>query len=450
MLYFKEEHELNYKTLLSLGKLLKLGLTRAQVMNTEYFKSRETMNELKEKLAKILWSTLNAENKIIPEQIFNSGCSKAYIANGNNSAIVKATLKQRWWWTITDSSDNANLVWTQWKKHSIIKALPCTTCEFNKKILKKACNHVEGNEHLGNKKELLHNMKIYYEALGRDPFAVIPLSFHVSQGIEDEQFSKFVEAFKLMKGKNVWIIKPGENSNRGQGIRIYKELEDIKQFITAHRKGTYIIQKYIEKPLLINKRKFDIRCYGFVTAYNGYVKGYFYNEGYLRTSSREFSLHNLSAKIVHLTNEAIQQKYEDFGKYEPGNKMTYAEFNEYLKSTCSKLKVDFYSDILPRVKGLVADSMRAAHGKLDPNGRQQTFEIFGYDFMLDEDCHLYLIEANINPCLEVRSPVTARIVPAMLQSTFKVALDPLFQLSLIHICRCRRIERCRSRWSPYH
>eukprot|EP00826_Nyctotherus_ovalis_P051716 TRINITY_DN6477_c0_g2_i3.p3 TRINITY_DN6477_c0_g2~~TRINITY_DN6477_c0_g2_i3.p3 ORF type:complete len:132 (-),score=16.84 TRINITY_DN6477_c0_g2_i3:20-415(-) len=24
------------------------------------------------------------------------------------------------------------------------------------------------------------------------------------------------------------------------------------------------------------------------------------------------------------------------------------------------------------------------------------------------------------------------------------------RLSLIHICRCRRIERCRSRWSPYH
>ena len=26
----------------------------------------------------------------------------------------------------------------------------------------------------------------------------------------------------------------------------------------------------------------------------------------------------------------------------------------------------------------------------------------------------------------------------------------LSRLSLIHICRCRRIERCRSRWSPYH
>eukprot|EP00826_Nyctotherus_ovalis_P025508 TRINITY_DN19783_c0_g1_i1.p1 TRINITY_DN19783_c0_g1~~TRINITY_DN19783_c0_g1_i1.p1 ORF type:complete len:165 (+),score=43.73 TRINITY_DN19783_c0_g1_i1:299-793(+) len=30
-----------------------------------------------------------------------------------------------------------------------------------------------------------------------------------------------------------------------------------------------------------------------------------------------------------------------------------------------------------------------------------------------------------------------------------LAPEPMY-LSLIHICRCRRIERCRSRWSPYH
>eukprot|EP00826_Nyctotherus_ovalis_P013097 TRINITY_DN13501_c0_g3_i5.p1 TRINITY_DN13501_c0_g3~~TRINITY_DN13501_c0_g3_i5.p1 ORF type:complete len:314 (-),score=72.45 TRINITY_DN13501_c0_g3_i5:24-965(-) len=28
--------------------------------------------------------------------------------------------------------------------------------------------------------------------------------------------------------------------------------------------------------------------------------------------------------------------------------------------------------------------------------------------------------------------------------------ESIQELSLIHICRCRRIERCRSRWSPYH
>ena len=32
----------------------------------------------------------------------------------------------------------------------------------------------------------------------------------------------------------------------------------------------------------------------------------------------------------------------------------------------------------------------------------------------------------------------------------RVAILSMVDLSLIHIWRCRRIERCRSRWSPYH
>ena len=36
--------------------------------------------------------------------------------------------------------------------------------------------------------------------------------------------------------------------------------------------------------------------------------------------------------------------------------------------------------------------------------------------------------------------------PAFLQSSNSTVEE----LSLIHIWRCRRIERCRSRWSPYH
>lgn len=63
-----------------------------------------------------------------------------------------------------------------------------------------------------------------------------------------------------------------------------------------------------------------------MTSINGNVKGYFYDEGYLRTSSREFSIHNLSNKLVHLTNDAIQKKADDYGKFENGNKISYADF----------------------------------------------------------------------------------------------------------------------------
>ncbi len=55
-----------------------------------------------------------------------------------------------------------------------------------------------------------------------------------------------------------------------------------------------------------------------------------------------------------------------------------------------------------------------------------TFEIFGYDFMIDETFKLKLIEANTNPCLEICCPLLARIIPNMLDSAFKMAIDPLF------------------------
>eukprot|EP00826_Nyctotherus_ovalis_P014572 TRINITY_DN14075_c0_g1_i1.p1 TRINITY_DN14075_c0_g1~~TRINITY_DN14075_c0_g1_i1.p1 ORF type:complete len:146 (+),score=46.46 TRINITY_DN14075_c0_g1_i1:68-505(+) len=83
--------------------------------------------------------------------------------------------------------------------------------------------------------------------------------------------------------------------------------------------------------------------------------------------------------------------------------------------------------IRDRIRRLVADTFRATHSKLDASGRQHTFELFGYDFMLDDTFRVYLIEANTNPCLEIMSPVTARIVPAMLDNALRVAVDPLFQ-----------------------
>lgn len=100
----------------------------------------------------------------------------------------------------------------------------------------------------------------------------------------------------------------------------------IIQESTRSAKRTCIVQKYIHNPLLIHRRKFDIRTFCMATTCNGNYKAYYYQEGYLRTSCREFSLNNLSNRMVHLTNDAVQKKSEDYGKFEPGNKLSYAEF----------------------------------------------------------------------------------------------------------------------------
>ena len=68
-----------------------------------------------------------------------------------------------------------------------------------------------------------------------------------------------------------------------------------------------------------------------LTCYNqGYVKGYYYNEGYLRTSCKEFTLGNLDNTMIHLTNDAVQKHDDDYGKYEMANKMSYDEFQKYI------------------------------------------------------------------------------------------------------------------------
>ena len=91
-----------------------------------------------------------------------------------------------------------------------------------------------------------------------------------------------------------------------------------------------IVQRYIE-PLLYNKRKFDIRMFLLVTGVKGKIRGYLYDEGYVRTCSKLFTFDNFN-KYVHLTNDAIQYKSADYGKYEEGNKIGWKKFQNWLDS----------------------------------------------------------------------------------------------------------------------
>ena len=66
-----------------------------------------------------------------------------------------------------------------------------------------------------------------------------------------------------------------------------------------------VIQKYIERPFLIENRKFDIRQWFLVTSWQP-LELYIYNEGYCRFSKKEYDLNDFN-KFIHLTNQAIQR-----------------------------------------------------------------------------------------------------------------------------------------------
>ena len=69
-----------------------------------------------------------------------------------------------------------------------------------------------------------------------------------------------------------------------------------------------------------------------------------------------------------------------------GNKISFKEYQNYLNEQYPDLGIDFKRDIFSsQIKRIITDTYRATSHLIDPNNRTQCFEIFGYDFMLDED-----------------------------------------------------------------
>jgi len=97
------------------------------------------------------------------------------------------------------------------------------------------------------------------------------LTFHVFPGDnEKNEYNEFLEYAKSIKEK-VWIIKPGENSNKGYGIRVFDNIQEIYRYNhnTDTKYSRWVVQKYIERPMLIQNRKFDIRIYGLIATIHG-------------------------------------------------------------------------------------------------------------------------------------------------------------------------------------
>jgi len=143
-------------------------------------------------------------------------------------------------------------------------------------------------------------MKEYYKKTGEDLHKNVPLTFLIQEEDKDESFEEFKTYYKNNlsgNSSNQWILKPGEFTNRGKGIQVCKKYSSIEKYVKSSKRNCCIIQKYINNPLLLNTgsgggRKFDIRCFGLYTCFNNEHKGYFFQEGYLRTSCKEFNEKN--------------------------------------------------------------------------------------------------------------------------------------------------------------
>ncbi|KAJ0181648.1 hypothetical protein K1T71_002370 [Dendrolimus kikuchii] len=220
---------------------------------------------------------------------------------------------------------------------------------------------------------------------------------------------------------NIWIVKPG-NKCRGRGIQLMNNIKDIIGLINVPTQKTrYVVQKYIENPLVIYDTKFDIRQWFLITNCQP-LTIWVYKDSYLRFSSQIFSLSNYH-ESVHLTNNAVQTKYKNNGERDKAlpdeNMWDCHTFKAYLRQIGKYELWD--SKIYPGIKQCLIGAMLACQETMDK--RQNSFELYGADFMLTEDFTPWLIEINSSPDLAPTTSVTARLCPQCLEDVIKVVLD---------------------------
>lgn len=122
----------------------------------------------------------------------------------------------------------------------------------------------------------------------------------------------FAEAFRRTGG--LWIMKPVGRC-QGRGIFVVDRVSRVAAWKKANderepdKREIYIVSKYIEQPLLIGGKKFDLRLYALVLSYSP-LKVYLHRGGFARFSAVRYTNDKESMKdlYVHLTNVAIQKK----------------------------------------------------------------------------------------------------------------------------------------------
>ncbi|RVE54649.1 hypothetical protein evm_000770 [Chilo suppressalis] len=220
---------------------------------------------------------------------------------------------------------------------------------------------------------------------------------------------------------NIWIVKPG-NKCRGRGIQLMNNIKDIIGLINIPAQKTrYVVQKYIENPLVIYDTKFDIRQWFLITNCQP-LTIWMYKDSYLRFSSQIFSLSNYH-ESVHLTNNAVQTKYKNNNERDKAlpdeNMWDCHTFKAYLRQIGKYELWD--TKIYPGIKQSLIGAMLACQETMDK--RQNSFELYGADFMLTNDFTPWLIEINSSPDLAPTTSVTARLCPQCLEDVIKVVLD---------------------------
>ena len=255
-------------------------------------------------------------------------------------------------------------------------------------------NHFRNHYELTRKDLLVKNLKRMKRQLERtDTHAEAnKYSFFPATFVLPAEYGLFVEEFKRTPGVT-WIMKPVGRA-QGKGIFLFNRLSQVSDWKKDYKwksdqpqADSYVAQRYIESPLLVGGRKFDMRLYVLVTSYTP-LKAWVHRGGFCRFTAGtnvggggavgcarvhsscvvflvfcsvaqydKEGLSDLNNLFVHLTNNAIQKTSDSYNK-SCDLKWPMRQLKMYMISKYGKKRVEecFYEIEMVMIRALLAVS----------------------------------------------------------------------------------------------
>lgn len=335
--------------------------------------------------------------------------TRAMVCKGNNGALVAKLLTDRGYgcdmgvsagdtdfsfkWTEVRS----DIDWTRIRKHQII-------------------NHIQNINVISTKVGLLTVVREIESARARGEThltskgQIAPMSYATRYPSDKAA----LEASAAAHVSDCYIVKPN-GGNCGRGIEVLPA-EKTLGLLKAGQLSDVLVQEYIASPLLLAGRKFDIRCYALVVGNNCV----FYTDGYVR---RAMEPYNANTTFSQLTNAAIAKKHPNYATEKESVVWSMDQLEMHLsKNMPYTVPSDWVQDtLIPTMRNTVQDVLATVMPRLRLNGNN--FELLGFDFLVDRQLNVRLLECNTNPALFVDSAAHQAVIPSLLAETLDIVIE---------------------------
>ncbi|XP_037608355.1 tubulin polyglutamylase TTLL11 isoform X2 [Sebastes umbrosus] len=263
--------------------------------------------------------------------------------------------------------------------------------------------------------------------------------FYPRSWILPEESQQFSTQIRMVKENDAtvnptFIVKP-DGGSQGDGIYLIRDPGDLKLMVGSQAKQA-VVQEYIQKPLLIDKLKFDIRLYVLLKSLEP-LEIYIAKEGLTRFCTEPYqepSQKNLSHVFMHLTNYSLNVHSGNFvhsDSQSTGSKRTLSSVLYRLAAKGVDIK-KVWSDIIALViKTAIAvvPELRVYYQADIPPGKPgpTCFQILGFDILLMKNLKPVLLEVNSNPSMRIEheqevSPGVFEYVPSPVDEEVKVGV----------------------------